>query len=268
MRGSGWQARVNPATRGSSRADFTSILGYHSNLPAYLRLANRLNPKNWSRSSGDWFHCLAISDALGIEVRRSLRGPKQAESVVGGPGRNRTDVRGFAVPCMATLPPGRKGCAGVLTGAGALWKAAEIYRQLRPAARACAKLALILAPHSAAAATAGSTLAAQNLNSGILPNGSSAGLVSRFAAASAKQNGMNTMPCGTSRSLRSLQLDRAAPRDHAHELAGPDAQPPEILRRHAAPPPPARYRPAPLARRVMAPVCQCSSRRPVESTIG
>ena len=26
----------------------------------------------------------------------------------GGPGRNRTDVRGFAVLCMATLPPGRK----------------------------------------------------------------------------------------------------------------------------------------------------------------
>jgi hypothetical protein len=25
----------------------------------------------------------------------------------GGPGRNRTDVRGFAVLCMATLPPGR-----------------------------------------------------------------------------------------------------------------------------------------------------------------
>lgn len=25
---------------------------------------------------------------------------------VGGPDRNRTDVRGFAVPCMTTLPPG------------------------------------------------------------------------------------------------------------------------------------------------------------------
>ena len=36
------------------------------------------------------------------------------------------------------------------------------------------------------AAPAGSTRAAQNLNSGILPNGSSAGLVKRFAAASTK----------------------------------------------------------------------------------
>ena len=43
------------------------------------------------------------------------------------------------------------------------------------------------APYSAAMRVAGSTastLAAQNLNSGILPNGSSFGLVSRFAAAS------------------------------------------------------------------------------------
>jgi len=41
-------------------------------------------------------------------------------------------------------------------------------------------------PYSAAsrAAAAGSTRAAQNLNSGILPNGSSAGLVNRLAAAS------------------------------------------------------------------------------------
>lgn len=27
----------------------------------------------------------------------------------GGPDRNRTDVRGFAVPCIATLPPGQAG---------------------------------------------------------------------------------------------------------------------------------------------------------------
>ena len=27
----------------------------------------------------------------------------------GGPDRNRTDVRGFAVPCIATLPPGPSG---------------------------------------------------------------------------------------------------------------------------------------------------------------
>src|SRR5436309_84126 len=39
------------------------------------------------------------------------------------------------------------------------------------------------------ASQSGSTRAAQNLNSGILPNGSSAGFVSRLAAASAKQKG-------------------------------------------------------------------------------
>jgi hypothetical protein len=44
---------------------------------------------------------------------------------------------------------------------------------------------------------AGSTLTAQNLNSGILPNGSSLGLVSSLAAASTKANGMNTAPGGT-----------------------------------------------------------------------
>ena len=35
--------------------------------------------------------------------------PLRAGSMrTGGPGRNRTDVRGFAVRCMATLPPGRR----------------------------------------------------------------------------------------------------------------------------------------------------------------
>jgi hypothetical protein len=54
-------------------------------------------------------------------------------------------------------------------------------------------------PYSAAtraASATGSTLAAQYLNSGILPNGSIAGLVSRFAAASTNANGMNTTPSG------------------------------------------------------------------------
>ncbi len=50
---------------------------------------------------------------------------------------------------------------------------------------------------AATSMSAASTLQAQNLNSGILPIGSSCGLVSRFAAASAKQNGMNTMPSAT-----------------------------------------------------------------------
>ena len=53
--------------------------------------------------------------------------------------------------------------------------------------------------YSAATLAAGSTAstrAAQYLNSGILPNGSSAGLVSRLAAASTNANGMNTTPSG------------------------------------------------------------------------
>ena len=49
-----------------------------------------------------------------------------------------------------------------------------------------------------------STRAAQYLNSGILPNGSSFGFVSRFAGLSAKQNGMKTMPSATSRSARKI----------------------------------------------------------------
>ena len=41
--------------------------------------------------------------AAGCAPNPARTGPKRA----GGRGRNRTDVRGFAVPCMATLPPGR-----------------------------------------------------------------------------------------------------------------------------------------------------------------
>src|SRR6185369_6661707 len=37
---------------------------------------------------------------------------QQVTDIIGGPGRNRTDVRGFAVPCMATLPPGRNKVPG------------------------------------------------------------------------------------------------------------------------------------------------------------
>ena len=53
-----------------------------------------------------------------------------------------------------------------------------------------------------APAPAGSTRAAQYLNSGIFPNGSSAGLVRRFAAASTNANGMNTTPSGIASSWR------------------------------------------------------------------
>ena len=53
-----------------------------------------------------------------------------------------------------------------------------------------------------AQASAASIFTAQNLNSGIFPYGSRAGLVSMFAAASAKQNGTKTMLCGTAPSAR------------------------------------------------------------------
>src|SRR5205823_8173932 len=59
--------------------------------------------------------------------------------------------------------------------------------------------------YSAATLAAGSTAstrAAQYLNSGILPNGSSAGLVRGLAAASTKANGMNTTPSGMASSWR------------------------------------------------------------------
>src|SRR5205814_8930865 len=64
--------------------------------------------------------------------------------------------------------------------------------------------------HSAAtcvAASTRSTFAAQYLYSGILPNGSSAGLVRRFAAASTKANGMNTTPSGTPSDRKSTRLN-------------------------------------------------------------
>src|ERR1700733_1869207 len=50
----------------------------------------------------------------------------------------------------------------------------------------------------------GPTRAAQYLNSGILPKGSSIGLVSALAGLSLKQKGMNTMPSATSRSARRM----------------------------------------------------------------
>ena len=56
--------------------------------------------------------------------------------------------------------------------------------------------------HAATVSPTASTLAAQYLNSGIFPNGSSAGLVNVFAAASAKQKGTKTTPAGTAPSAR------------------------------------------------------------------
>ena len=52
--------------------------------------------------------------------------------------------------------------------------------------------------YSAASCIIRSILAAQTLNSGIFPIGSSCGLVKIFAEASLKQNGINSIPFGTS----------------------------------------------------------------------
>src|SRR5712692_5901964 len=118
-----------------------------------------------------------------------------------------------------------------------------------------------------AAASPGSTLAAQYLNSGIFPNGSSAGLVSRFAAASTKANGMNTTPSGMASSC--LAASSIVPRRVVTRMRSPGLMP------SLAMVPRERFATAPGssassvdARRVMAPVCQCSSWRPVESTNG
>ena len=49
-------------------------------------------------------------------------------------------------------------------------------------------------------------LAAENFSSGILPNGSSAEFVSKFAEASSKQNGMKTIPSGRPGSRRAASV--------------------------------------------------------------
>ena len=85
--------------------------------------------------------------------------------------------------------------------------------------------------HSAATAiSACSTFAAQNLNSGILPIGSSCGLVSRLAAASAKQNGMNTMPSATSRSARAFSTTSPRRVDTRMKPPGGNAEPVHLAR--------------------------------------
>src|ERR1700723_1714811 len=40
---------------------------------------------------------------------------------IGGPGRNRTGIRGFAVRCITTLPPDPRGAGGGLWFADAFW---------------------------------------------------------------------------------------------------------------------------------------------------
>src|SRR5579862_561784 len=120
-------------------------------------------------------------------------------------------------------------------------------------------------PYSAATLVAGSTastLAAQNLNSGILPNGSSLGLVRRFAAASTNAKGMNTTPSGIPSSCR--ELSSTTPRRVVTRTMSPGATP-SLARvpRETFATAEGSSASSTVARRVMAPVCQCSSWRPV-----
>src|SRR5262245_10298054 len=107
-------------------------------------------------------------------------------------------------------------------------------------------------------ASAGSTFAAQNLNSGIFPNGSSAGLVRIFAAASTNAKGMNTTPSGMPSSWR--ELSSTSPRRVVTRTMSPGLMPslakvPRESEATAAGSSASRT----VARRVIAPVCQCSS---------
>ena len=70
---------------------------------------------------------------------------------------------------------------------------------------------------------AGLRLHAAYLNSGIFPNGSNAGLVSRLAAASAKAKGMNTIPSGMDWSARAVRV--MLPRRVATWMALPGVTP-------------------------------------------
>src|SRR5262249_3531999 len=95
--------------------------------------------------------------------------------------------------------------------------------------------------YSAATFAAGSTTstrAAQYLNSGILPNGSSAGLVRRLAAASTKANGINTTPSGMASSWRAA--NSTTPRRVATPIGSPRLRPSLATVPRRTPPPPLR----------------------------
>ena len=62
--------------------------------------------------------------------------------------------------------------------------------------------------------------AAENFSSGILPNGSGAGLVSWLAGASVKQNSTKIIPFGNLGSTRADWFNPAAPCLHLHLLTG------------------------------------------------
>ena len=112
-----------------------------------------------------------------------------------------------------------------------------------------------------------SIFTAQNLNSGILPNGSISSIVSRFAAASRKWNGMKHEP-GVSR-CETFAANSIEPRRELTRTKSPSAMP----MRSASASETNTIAVGWIAssaneRRVIEPVCQCSSSRPVLSTNG
>ena len=95
-----------------------------------------------------------------------------------------------------------------------------------------------------AAAPSGSMRTAQNLNSGILPEGSISSMVSRLAAASRKWNGMKQLPRASRCGHLDVQLDLPAARGHPGQLAVDQAELARRRRGGRRPRPAARWRPA------------------------
>src|SRR5574337_734454 len=111
------------------------------------------------------------------------------------------------------------------------------------------------------------TCTAQYFSSGILAVGSSAGLVSRLAAASWYANAMNTAPSGVPSSARAASV--TSPRRERTLIASPGPIPSAARSRGFSVAVGAgSIASSTAARRVIAPVCQCSSWRPVISTNG
>src|SRR5215469_12330636 len=117
------------------------------------------------------------------------------------------------------------------------------------------------------ASGAASIRTAQNLNSGILPQGSISSIVSRFAAASRKWNGMKQLPRASRCETRTASS--IVPRRELTLAISPSARPSSAASSgftYTS----ARGLMASSAydRRVIEPVCQCCSSRPVFSTNG
>lgn len=110
-------------------------------------------------------------------------------------------------------------------------------------------------------------LAAQNLNSGIFPNGSSCGLVNTLAGLSLKQNGIKIIPSATSRSAR--KTAETKPRSVSTLTFFPVVKPWRLISQgFMAAIPLGSIVSNTSERLVMASLCQCCSNLPVVSTSG